>query len=106
MPYTGEYTPNYGMMGMETSDIPQGTGRAVPYGQADPTSQAPLMALNGMGGNGVDSAASNIGYRGSSGPYRPEAGRADRLGANIVGGTGEFNSMADGGYSGGAVHRM
>jgi hypothetical protein len=105
MPYTGEYVPNYGEMGME-SMIPQGTGRATPYGQADPTSQAPLMATNSMASNGVDSATSNIGYRGSSGPYRPEAGRADRLGANIVGGAGEFDGMADGGYSGGATHRM
>jgi hypothetical protein len=103
MGYSGEYTPNYGMMGMETSDIPQGTGRATPYGLADPTSAAPAMALNTMGG--TDSATSNIGYRGTSGPYRPEAGRADRLGANIVGGT-DFDNMASGGYSAGATHRM
>jgi hypothetical protein len=85
------------MMGMET-DIPQGTGRAMPYGQADPTSQAPLMATNSMAGNGVDQAAGIT-------PYRPESGRADRLGANIVGGS-DFDNMASGGYSGGAVHRM
>lgn len=97
MPYTGEYTPNYGQMGME-SMIPQGTGRATPYGQADPTSQAPLMATNSMAGNGVDSGQVNIGYR-------PESGRADRLQANIVGGT-DFDNMATGGYSGGATHRI
>jgi hypothetical protein len=103
VPYTGEYTPNYGQMGME-SMIPQGTGRAMPYGQADPTSAAPLMATNSMSGPG-ESAASGIGYHGSMGAYRPEAGRADRLGANIVGGT-DFDNIASGGYSGGATHRM
>ena len=97
------YTPDYGQMGTEM--LPAGNGMASPYGQADPTSQAPLMATNSMAGNGVDSATSNIGYRGSSGPYRPEAGRADRLGANIVGGT-DFDNMASGGYSGGATQRI
>jgi hypothetical protein len=98
MPYTGEYHPNYGEMGME-SMIPQGTGRATPYGQADPTSQAPLMATNSMAGNGVDSAKDGTGYHPET-PYYPAAGRADRLSANIVGGTGNFNSMSDGGYGG------
>lgn len=95
------YTPDYNQMGTETT--PQGNGRAMPYGLADPTSAAPAMGLNTMGG--VDSATSNIGYRGSSGPYRPEAGRADRLGANIVGGT-DFDNMQSGGYSGGATQRI
>jgi hypothetical protein len=103
MPYTGEYTPNFGQMGTEV--LPMGNAAAQPYGLADPTSQAPLMATNSMAGNGVDSATSNIGYRGSSGPYRPEAGRADRLGANIVGAS-DFDNMASGGYSGGATHRI
>jgi hypothetical protein len=99
----GMYTPDFNQMGAEV--LPAGNGPARPYGLADPTSQAPLMATNSMAGNGVDSATSNIGYRGSSGPYRPEAGRADRLGANIVGGT-DFDNMASGGYSGGATQRI
>ena len=103
MSYQGEYHPNYGEMGME-SMIPQGTGRATPYGQADPTSQAPLMATNSMAGNGVDSGREDVGYHPET-PYYPAAGRADRLGANIVGGT-DFDNIASGGYSGGAVHRM
>lgn len=98
----GELVPNAGMMG--TDSVPQGTGRVVPYGSSVPITQAPLMATNSMQ-SGQDSATSNIGYRGTSGPYRPESGRADRLGANIVGGT-DFDNMASGGYSGGATHRM
>jgi hypothetical protein len=103
MPYTGEYSPNYGEMGME-SMIPQGTGRATPYGQADPTSAAPLMATNSMAGNGVDSATADIGYHPET-RYYPTMGRADRLQANVIGAT-DFDNMASGGYSGGAVHRM
>ena len=103
MEFIGHTHPNYGEIGTEV--IPQGNGAAQPYGLGDPTSAAPLMATNSMAGNGVDSATSNIGYRGSSGPYRPEAGRADRLSANIVGGT-DFDNMGSGGYSGGATQRM
>jgi hypothetical protein len=98
----GYWTPDYNQMGTEMT--PQGNGQARPYGLADPTSQAPLMATNSMQ-SGQDSATSNIGYRGTSGPYRPEAGRADRLGANIVGGT-DFDNMASGGYAGGATQRI
>lgn len=102
MPYTGEYTPNFGQMGTEV--LPVGNGLAAPYGQAPPTSGAPTDSVFSMQGS-QDSATSNIGYRPTSGPYRPEAGRADRLGANIVGGT-DFDNMASGGYSGGATHRI
>ena len=89
---------------MGTEVLPAGNGLANPYGSTSPGGAAPAMPLASMHG-GVDSATSNIGYRGSSGPYRPEAGRADRLGANIVGGT-DFDNMASGGYSGGATQRM
>jgi hypothetical protein len=99
---SGEMVPNQAMMGMDYA-MPQGTGRAAPYGIADPTPSAPSMGLNTMGG--TDSASSNIGYRGTSGPYRPEAGRADRLGANIVGGT-DFGNLESGGYALGATHRI
>lgn len=98
----GMWTPDYNQMGTEM--LPAGNGAAIPYGPPDMASAAPLMNTHSMQ-QGQDSAASNIGYRGSSGPYRPEAGRADRLGANIVGGT-DFDNMASGGYSGGATHRM
>lgn len=69
-------TPNYGQMGTE---IPVGgNGPATPYGIATGTSAAPTDSVMSMQG-GQDSAVANIGYR-------PEAGRADRLSANIVGG--------------------
>lgn len=100
----GELVPNVAMMGMD-GGMPQGTGRAAPYGLGDPTSAAPAMALNSMQGGGTDSAQSNIGYRSNSGPYRPMVGRADRLGANIVGGT-DFDNMASGGYALGATQRI
>ena len=96
----GHLVPNAEGMG---TDIPQGTGRAQPYGLSDPTPVQGAIQLNTMGG--TDSASSNIGYRGTSGPYRPEAGRADRLGANIVGGT-DFDNMASGGYAAGATNRI
>jgi hypothetical protein len=81
-------TPDYGQMGAE---LVGGNGPARPYGMADPTSAAPLMATNSMQGP-ASSAQVNIGYR-------PESGRADRLSANIVGGS-DFNNVASGGYSG------
>jgi hypothetical protein len=99
----GELVPNAGEMGMDYA-MPQGTGRAQPYGLSAPAPTQGTVQINSMGG-GTDSALSNIGYRGTSGPYRPEAGRADRLGANIVGGT-DFDNMASGGYAAGATHRM
>lgn len=99
---TGLVTPNYGQMGTES--LPVGNGLAAPYGQAPQTSSAPTDTGASMQGP-LSSATSNIGYRSISGPYRPEAGRADRLGANIVGGT-DFDNMASGGYSGGATHRI
>ena len=100
----GELVPNYAQMGTES--MPQGNGAALPLGLADPTSQAGYVSTASMQQSGTDSATSNIGYRPESGPqrYRPEAGRADRLGANIVGMT--FDNLASGGYSGGATHRI
>ena len=87
--FKGLTHPNYGEMGMET--IPQGNGAAIPYGQAPQTSSAATDTGASMQSH-VDSAQANIGYR-------PLAGRADRLSANIVGGS-DFNNMASGGYSG------
>lgn len=81
-------TPNFGQMGTE---MPVGgNGPASPYGQANPTSVAPLMSTGSMQG-GIDSAQTHIGYR-------PQAGRADRLSANVVGGGSD--SIAEGGYGG------
>lgn len=91
----GLVTPNYGQMGTEV--LPAGNRAAIPYGSTPPTSQAPTdggVALMGR----TDSAVSNIGYR-------PMAGRADRLAANIVGGS-DFDNLASGGYSGGATQRI
>jgi hypothetical protein len=84
--------------------MPQGTGPAQPYGLSEPTSAAPTDSLNAQT-QSTDSANSNIGYRPTS-KYMPSAGRADRLGANIVGGLGSFDGLGDGGYSGGATQRM
>lgn len=92
MPYTGTVTPNYGQMGTES--LPSGNGMAMPYGQAPQTSSAATDTGASMQGH-QDSAQINIGYR-------PTAGRADRLSANIVGGT-DFDNQASGGYSGGAT---
>lgn len=93
---SGQYTPNYGQMGTEV--LPSGNGAALPYGLGDRTSAQAAMPLNSMQSSGQDSATSNIGYR-------PTSGRADRLSANIVGGT-DFDNLASGGYSGGATQRM
>ncbi len=97
MEFKGLTHPNYGEMG--TSVIPQGNGAAQPYGQSPATSTAPTDSTFTMGG--TDSARSSIGYRPESGVqrYRPEAGRGDRLAANIVGGS-TFGDSASGGYSG------
>jgi hypothetical protein len=99
---SGLYTPNYGQMGTEV--LPVGNGLANPYGSTPPIGAATTVPTASMQ-QGTDSAQSNIGYRSSSGPYQPAAGRADRLGANIVGGT-DFDNMASGGYSGGATQRI
>lgn len=53
---------------------------ADPYGLAPPTSAAPTDSVPSMQGH-QDSAVVDIGYK-------PTAGRADRLSANIVGGSG------------------
>lgn len=74
------------------NDYPLGTGRAVPYGNTPAPTVGPVMPNAPMGG--VDSAQSNIGYR-------PMAGRADRLAANIVG--SQTFKIPEGGYSGGAT---
>ena len=74
-------TPNFGQMG--TEHLPSGNGAAQPYGLANSTTAAPMMTTNSMQGP-QDSAIANIGYR-------PESGRADRLGANIVGSSGAGN---------------
>lgn len=89
MEFKGLITPNYGQMGTEV--IPQGNASAAPYGQAPRTSAAPTDSVPSMQGH-TDSAQVNIGYR-------PLSGRADRLSANIVGGT-DFDNSASGGYSG------
>lgn len=79
-------TPNFGQMGTE---MPAGgNGPANLYGMASPTSAAPTDSILSMQGP-QDSAQANIGYR-------PEAGRADRLAANIVG--GHSDRIAQGGY--------
>ena len=96
MNFKGLATPNYSQMGTEV--LPSGNRGAMPYGQAEPTSQAPMVSTASMQGSGTDSAASGIGYR-------PMAGRADRLAANIVGGT-DFDNLGSGGYSKGATSRM
>jgi len=87
--FTGLTTPNYGSMGTEM--LPAGNRMAAPYGQAPATSAAPTDSIPSMQGR-QDSGVINIGYH-------PEAGRADRLSANIVGG-GDFANQASGGYSG------
>ena len=92
-------------MEMGTELLPAGNRGAFPYGLAEPTSSAPTDSVYSMASGRNDSAESNIGYRPTSGPYRPEAGRADRLGANIVGGT-DFDNAASGGYAAGATHRI
>lgn len=79
-----------------------GNGAAIPYGSTPPVGGGPNMGLSSMAGP-LDSATSNIGYRPTSGPpgrYRPEAMRADRLTANIVGSTGE--GLSAGGYTSGS----
>lgn len=91
----GLVTPNYGQMGTES--LPVGNGMATPYGQAPQTSSAATDTGASMQGPG-ESAQANIGYR-------PVAGRADRLSANIVGGS-DFDNLASGGYSDGATHRI
>lgn len=90
----GLATPNYGQMGTE---IVGGNGPALPLGQMGPAPAAAQVSTGSMQGPS-SSAAANIGYR-------PETGRADRLSANIVGGS-DFDNLASGGYSGGATHRM
>jgi hypothetical protein len=71
-------TPNFGQMGTE---MPVGgNGPAMPYGLGPQTSAAPTDSIGGMQGP-QDSAVVDIGYK-------PMAGRADRLSANIVGGSG------------------
>jgi len=90
MEFKGLVTPNYGQIGTET--IPQGNGAAMPYGIAPATSSAPTDSVPSMQGR-QDSARVDIGYR-------PLAGRADRLAANIVGST-DFGNQASGGYGSG-----
>jgi hypothetical protein len=83
----GLYTPNDGQLGTVG-----GNGPARPYGLANQTSAAPGDFVQSFGGGRTaDSAASATGYR-------PVAGRADRLAANIVG--GQTFPMEDGGYGG------
>lgn len=77
--------------------IAGGNGPAQPLGQMGPAPAASTVSTGSMQGP-ASSAVANIGYH-------PEAGRADRLGANIVGGT-DFDNLASGGYSGGATSRM
>jgi hypothetical protein len=91
----GLVTPNYGQMGTEM--LPSGNRMAAPYGQAPATSAAPTDSVMSMQGP-QGPAHENYGYR-------PAAGRADRLQANIVGGT-DFDNLASGGYSGGATQRI
>lgn len=91
----GLVTPNYGQMG--TENLPSGNGPAMPYGSSPAAGAAPMLNTASMQGP-ASSAVVNIGYR-------PEAGRADRLGANIVGGS-TFDNLASGGYSGGAARRI
>lgn len=70
--FKGIMSPNWAQIG----EIPVGgNGSATPYGQADPTSSAARFPTSAMFG-GVDSAQSDTGYK-------PQAGRADRLAANI-----------------------
>jgi hypothetical protein len=95
MNVSGLVTPNYGQMGTEL--LPAGNRAALPYGQAPATSAAPTDSVMSMQGH-QDAATENYGYR-------PAAGRADRLSANIVGGT-DFDNLASGGYSGGATQRI
>lgn len=95
MNVSGLVTPNYGQMGTEV--LPAGNRVAVPYGQAPATSAAPTDSVMSMQGH-ADAAHENVGYR-------PVAGRADRLAANIVGGT-TFDDIASGGYSRGATQRI
>lgn len=97
MEFIGLTHPNYGEIGTEM--IPQGNGPAQPYGLSEPTSGAPTDSVYSMANGKQDSATSNIGYRPESSPYRPSAGRADRLTANIVG-SSTFDDIASGGYSG------
>lgn len=82
----GLVVPNYGQMGTEM--LPAGNRMESPYGQAPATSSAPTDSVASMQGP-AESAQANIGYR-------PVAGRADRLAANIVGGT--TDSQGGGGY--------
>ncbi len=102
--FTGLVTPNYGQLGTEV--LPAGNRHEAPYGEATPTSAAPTDSVFSMAGRGPDSAADSTGYRPDSNPapYRPAAGRADRLGANIVG--GGFDTLGSGGYSKGATQRI
>ena len=82
---------------MGTEHLLAGNGPAIPYGGTPTGGGAPMVATGTMQGP-ASSAVANIGYR-------PEAGRADRLSANIVGGS-TFDNMASGGYSGGATQRI
>jgi hypothetical protein len=90
----GLYTPNDGQMGTVGYT---GTGPAQPYGQADPTSAAPVLSTGTMQGPGMSAVDGTA--------YKPVAGRADRLSANIVG-SSTFDNAASGGYSAGATHRI
>jgi hypothetical protein len=74
----GLITPNYGQMG--TEHLPAGNGPAIPYGSTPTSGGSAVVSTASMQGP-QDSAYSNTGYR-------PEAGRADRLAANIVGSNG------------------
>jgi hypothetical protein len=87
-------TPNFGQMGTES--LPGGNGPA-DLGQGAQTLAGSVIPTGSMQGPGSP-AHENVGYR-------PEAGRADRLSANIVGGS-DFDNLASGGYSGGATSRI
>lgn len=86
--------PNYSQMGTES--LPVGTGPAY-EGIGAQTIAGSVTPTGSMQGPGSP-AHENVGYR-------PEAGRADRLSANIVGAT-DFDNLASGGYSGGATNRI
>lgn len=100
MPYTGEYVPNYGAMGMDPGEgMPTGTGAALGYGNAPPSPSGGIVQTAAQTGS-QDSAAAPIGYS----RYVPRQGYADRLRANIVGGGSD--SLADGGYSSVTTQRL
>lgn len=94
MNVSGLVTPNYGQMG--TENLPAGNRAEMPYGMGPGVNSAPTDVGHTMQGP-AEAAHENVGYR-------PMAGRADRLSANIVG--GGVDNVASGGYSRGATQRI